>query len=94
MLTLLDTLIQVLNTLRLVFPFARRYPESDTASARLSEAGFFCAIFRVDVRTILAKTFAAPIGGDLSSRLCGQRRYARALWLARAVSGCHAGNGL
>jgi len=27
--------------LRRVFPFTRRYPESDTASARLSEAGFF-----------------------------------------------------
>ena len=26
-------------------PFAQLDPESDTASARLSEAGFFCAIF-------------------------------------------------
>ena len=41
MLTLLDTTLQVLNTLRWVFAFARHYPESDTASARLSEAGFF-----------------------------------------------------
>ena len=26
-------------------PFAQLDPESDTASSRLSEAGFFCAIF-------------------------------------------------
>ena len=70
MLTLLDAPKQVLNTLRWVFAFARRYPESNTASARLSEAVFF-ALYSVDVRTILAKTFDAPIGAGLSSSLCG-----------------------
>ena len=93
MLTLLDTLIQVLNTLRRVFPFARRYPESDTASARLSEAGFFCAIFSPDARATLATSSSTTIGADLSPRLCGQRSYARSLWLARAVPGCRGSTG-
>lgn len=40
------TLRQVLNTVGWAYPFwARLNPESDTASARLSEAGFFCVIF-------------------------------------------------
>ena len=71
MLTLLDNTLKVLNTLRRIFPFTRRDPESDTASARLSEAGFFCAIFSPDARATLAKSSSTTIGADLSPRLCG-----------------------
>ena len=83
-----------LEHVALGFPFTRCYPESDTASARLSEAGFFCAIFSPDAFTIRANSSNATIGVGLSPRLFGPRRSARPLWLTPAVPGCRTGSGL
>ena len=59
---MLQTEIQVLSSDDRVFPFCTRpSPVSDTASARLSEAGFFCAIFFQDeytsVNSVLMRAF-------------------------------------
>ena len=69
------------------FPFYPVLSRVRYSLARLSEAGFFCAIFSPDARATLGKSSSTTIGADLSPRLCGQRRYARSLWLARAVPG-------